>query len=177
MVASEGGATSATSASRTSIVRVRVGELDTPQVRELRLVLRDLALRPRTHVVVDLNDLDDRHELTLLKLLNESDRRVRDPDSELVVVGASDRMAGYLRATNIQTAADNLIPEDRPCDLRLDFGSIHHVVCVFAATGADTDLGFTGRPTQPRPVCAFGEVCGARSISPDPPSGGPPAGP
>lgn len=152
----------------TSLVRVRVGELDTPQVRELRLVLKDLALRPRTQVVIDLNDLDDRHELTLLKLLNEAARYRRDEDSELVVVGPSARMAGYLRATNIRTATSTLVPQDSPCDLRLDFGSISHLVCVFRTPDGDPDSEFAGQPTEPLSVCAFGDICGARSIRPRP---------
>jgi len=138
---------------RMSVVRVRVGALDRAQARELRLLLRDLAYRPCTKLVLDLTHLDDRHVLTMFALLTEADRLIEDPRTEIVAVQPPPRLHGYLRPTHINVAPDALLPPTRACDLRLDFGSMDQGPCI-------------ERRLQQRAVCPFGATCTMTSLAP-----------
>jgi hypothetical protein len=142
-----------------SAVRVRVGILDRPAARELRMVLRDLAVRPRTKIVVDVSELDDRHELTLFTCVREAGRRIRDPLSRLVVVQPPDRLTRYLASTCTEVSTGPEFPYESPCDLRMDFGAVNGSSChAIVLSGQAEDSRVV--------VCPFAASCVGMSLSP-----------
>ena len=75
----------------------------------------DAAVVGATAVVVDVGELDDRHELTGFALLTELSRRLGENGGLLTVVNPPPRLAGHLQAGGIHVRWDvTPVPHDGP---------------------------------------------------------------
>lgn len=88
-------------------LHLKLGALDADSTRVLRGVLGRREV-PGAHVVVDLRQLDDSHDLTLFALLATKTRAVAESTGVLTVVQPSIRLGHLLR--NVGVTVMNELP-------------------------------------------------------------------
>jgi hypothetical protein len=82
-----------------------IGDLDALSTGQLRGVLEREDM-PGGHVVVDLRQMDDSHELTLFALLAGKARAVAEVTGNVTAVHASQRLGHLLRSVGIHVAEE-----------------------------------------------------------------------
>jgi anti-anti-sigma regulatory factor len=85
---------------------VQVGALDTRSTDQLRGLLLNCSRQPGSHVVVDLSQMDDSHELTLFALLAASARAATGAMGRVTAVGPTLRLAHLLGTVGVTVARE-----------------------------------------------------------------------
>lgn len=92
------------------VVTLRVCPLDETAVRALRAALLGCEAGPEFHLVVDLREADDRHEITLFALLSETARTTEIAHGNMTALGASRRLSRLLVATGVPVVREEQPP-------------------------------------------------------------------
>lgn len=80
---------------------LRVCSLSSPAVRRLREVLAACDAGPGHHLIVDLREMDDRHELSVFALLAETARVTASADGSMTALRPSARLAQLLTSVGV----------------------------------------------------------------------------
>lgn len=102
-------------------IHLRVCPLSYPTVRRLREILAACDTGPGHHLVVDLREMDDRHELTVFALLAEAARVAASTNGSLTALRPSTRLAQLLTAVGVPVTRTS--STDAPGTTWIDVGA------------------------------------------------------
>lgn len=87
-------------------VHLQVGVLDADSVRTLRTVLLDHGNEPKTHVIIDLRQAEDGHDMTLFALLSAKARSVGEALGSMTAVRPTQRLAHLLTTVGVHVTQE-----------------------------------------------------------------------
>lgn len=110
-----------TSTRDVATVHLRVCPLSYPAVRRMREILAACDSGPGHHLIVDLREMDDRHELTVFALLAEAARVTASADGSMTALRPSSRMAQLLLSVGVPVTRKE--PAVAPGTTMIDVGA------------------------------------------------------
>jgi|GEM_PF-4910975 len=87
-------------------MHLQIGSLDAGSTRDLRELLLDRGNEPGTHLIIDLRQMDDGHDMTLFALLSTKARSISQVLGRMTAVRPTQRLAHLLSTVGVHVTQD-----------------------------------------------------------------------
>lgn len=87
-------------------MHLQIGSLNAESTRALREILLDRGNEPGTHLIIDLRQMDDGHDMTLFALLSTKARSISEVLGRMTAVRPTQRLAHLLTTVGVHVTQD-----------------------------------------------------------------------